>query len=460
MTGLACLLLSCATAWADADAKRIPGPDDQGSCTDAACHAALVKRPVVHGPAGDGACDSCHESSDAEKHRFKLTAEGADLCTACHDAPAGKVKHDPVAQGACTACHDPHGSAAKHLLTRETVAQVCAECHTDITDGLRYLHGPVAAGACTACHNPHAADQPALLLGPGHELCLKCHQAIKDRLAGKSHPHAPAVDNCTGCHKPHGANDKMMLTAAPPALCFSCHDDLAKQVAGATVSHTAVSQGAACANCHEVHASAFASLLKQDGLTLCLSCHDRSLETPSGKLEDFKKWLADNPEHHGPVADGNCVGCHREVHGGKHVRLLAGEYPAAFYAPFDEKQYALCFECHDSDAFRDEKTTTRTGFRNGDQNLHYLHVNRRDKGRTCRACHQPHASKQPKLIADAVPFGEWKLPVRFQETPTGGSCLAGCHRRYRYDRESPVVNVAPTASQTPEPTTRPASLNG
>lgn len=438
------VLLSLASIAPGADRK--PPPDYTGSCTDA-CHQAQTKHRVVHDPVSDGSCDTCHIIVDKKDHRFKLTAQGAALCTECHDAPTGKVKHDPVAQGECTTCHDPHGSANKHLLPGRTVGEGCLDCHEGVTEDHAYLHGPAAVGACTACHDPHASDHSSLLTAPERKVCLKCHGPLAERLKGKTHVHAPVDDGCSDCHNPHGSHDKMMLTQSAPALCLSCHDDISEAVAAA-VDHAPITQGSACATCHDAHASDFESVLKQEPLAVCVSCHNKTIETKSGKLGDFKKLLADNPEHHGPITDGNCTGCHKEVHGGTHFRLLANDYPVGFYASYDEKLYAMCFDCHEADAMRDERTDALTGFRNGDHNLHFVHVNRKGKGRTCRACHQTHASKWPKHITESVPFGEWDLPLNFEKTPKGGSCLPGCHRLYRYDQESPVVNLPKTQSKS------------
>ena len=73
-------------------------------------------------------------------------------------------------------------------------------------------------------------------------------------------------------------------------------------------------------------------------------------------------------------------------------------------------------------------------------NLHYLHVNRDKKGRTCRACHETHASNAEKHIRDSVPFGKggWELPIGFEKTASGGSCSPGCHKPIGYDRDRAV----------------------
>ncbi|MCK5516613.1 MAG: hypothetical protein KAI39_07045, partial [Desulfobulbaceae bacterium] len=61
------------------------------------------------------------------------------------------------------------------------------------------------------------------------------------------------------------------------------------------------------------------------------------------------------------------------------------------------------------------------------------------KGRSCRACHQPHAADLEKLMSEeGAKFGDWNIPTRFIKTDTGGSCSPGCHQTYSYDRENPA----------------------
>ena len=84
------------------------------------------------------------------------------------------------------------------------------------------------------------------------------------------------------------------------------------------------------------------------------------------------------------------------------------------------------------------ETTDLTDFRNGKTNMHYLHVNKAERGRTCRACHETHGSDLPKHIRESIPYGKWDLPIRFTKTETGGSCSPGCHLPKPYDRINPV----------------------
>jgi hypothetical protein len=86
------------------------------------------------------------------------------------------------------------------------------------------------------------------------------------------------------------------------------------------------------------------------------------------------------------------------------------------------------------------KTTTLTKFRNQDVNLHYKHVNRKERGRTCRACHEVHAAKKPHQIRDAVPYGSsgWMLPVNYKQTSLGGQCEKTCHNTREYANSAPA----------------------
>jgi predicted CXXCH cytochrome family protein len=76
-----------------------------------------------------------------------------------------------------------------------------------------------------------------------------------------------------------------------------------------------------------------------------------------------------------------------------------------------------------------------TRFRDGESNLHYVHVNQ-EKGRTCRACHEVHASKRPFHVRESVPFGSkgWLLEINFEALPDGGRCAPGCHEAKSYAR--------------------------
>jgi len=398
----AVLLLALAFLSAPTPAQVQTPRDFSGDCSRSGCHDAFGKKKVVHAPVEQKSCDACHELVDEKKHHFKLTAEMPDVCTECHDA---------------------------------------------VGENLKFKHGPMASGQCTACHDPHASAHPKLLSRAGNELCLDCHDELGERLSELKHKHQPAAEDCRGCHLAHGADNKMFLRGKLPDLCTDCHDGIADLLEDAKVKHAAMTEKNSCSVCHDPHASDAEHFLRKDPMALCMACHEKPVKTEDGKkvkLIGFGDLLKKNPVHHGPIQQNDCLGCHGAVHGGDFRRLLSAAYPVTFYAPFKVETYALCFKCHDSEMV-EEAETEETSFRNGEQNLHYLHVNKKRKGRTCRDCHDVHASTKRALVVESVPFGRrgWRLPIKFEPTKTGGSCAPGCHKPYRYDREQPVVNVAP-----------------
>ncbi len=417
-----------------------PSRAKEKGCMDAKCHAKTMgKKKWVHGPVAAEACDACHVALPKKKHKFKLAAQDAELCYGCHDAQnTGKNIHPPVEAGECISCHNPHESDNQFNLIAPSGPELCFTCHEDDKTKQEYVHGPVAVGECAICHEPHSSPNPSLLRTSGNELCFECHTEIQEALGSNEYVHPPAEDSCLNCHDPHGSPVQFQLETKTNLrdLCFTCHEEK-KQDLTLPVQHGAVTQGKECANCHNPHAGKFAAMLKLEPMDLCLSCHNRPVQADDRPLQDIAKLLKENPDHHGPIRQKDCSGCH-SPHGSKYFRLLNAVYPKKFYAPFKLENFALCFTCHEEDNVLEEKTTKLTNFRNGDRNLHFLHVNRVRKGRTCRACHETHASTHSKHIRDAVPFGKWSLPLNFKTHDTGGSCKPGCHKEKTYDRIKPV----------------------
>jgi predicted CXXCH cytochrome family protein len=355
-----------------------------GSCLQ--CHSAVVNQPVKHAATED--CSSCHTQEKGNLHRFKAVA---------------------------------------------AIGQVCASCHEVKKATDKFVHGPVAVDDCLACHDPHGSANGKLLKTAGARLCEGCHEEMTAKLASKRYTHAPVKTDCVGCHNPHASPFKYQLKGEGSGLCLSCHKDTAKLLAASPVKHDAAQSGSACLTCHEPHASDIRPELRAPTMTLCLKCHDKAVTAPSGPVQDIKDWLDANPNLHGPIKQQDCVGCHRP-HESEHFRLLKQDYPAKFYSPFEPKNYELCFNCHQPDLVRSERTTTLTGFRDADRNLHFVHVNRPEKGRTCRACHEAHSSTEPRHLRKSVPFGSWALPIRFEANADGGKCSPGCHVAYDYRR--------------------------
>ena len=433
------------------------------TCLATECHAEFDDFPEPHQPVAAGECLACHRQT-ATAHplkggkSFDLVQQGAALCEQCHDKLGKKrVVHAPVKSGDCLDCHQPHGAANRFLLAvGEDQSALCFICHDDSRFKQKSMHGPAAAGACTSCHSPHESTQKFLLAAPVRELCLQCHQDFARQMKTAPVVHAPVKDApCTNCHDAHASGATFMLKTKMPDLCFSCHADVGKRVTAAKVQHRPVAEAGSCGSCHSTHFSQAKGLLPTDEKSLCLGCHGvDNLGKPA--LKNIRKELLEKPAPqrarakkddsgpkekkylHGPLREGRCADCH-DPHGSDFTRILTGPYPADIYAPYKVGVYDFCLQCHDKNLLRFEETTIYTRFRNGKQNLHYLHVADGRKGRTCKVCHEPHASDGAKLISEqGMPFGDWKIPIRFQATETGGSCAPGCHRPLQYDREKPA----------------------
>jgi len=398
-------------------------------CAASGCHETLLQGRSVHAAAES--CDGCHEATakphpQKGKKTFRLAAQQPDLCQSCHEAFKKAVVHAAVKDGTCTTCHDPHASKEAKLLSSPE-KDLCGACHSDHVE-FKVPHGPVAAGACTACHTPHESDDKALLLKPAPGLCFGCHTDLEQALKKKV-VHAAIEGGCTSCHDPHGSSNPKLLAEAGGGVCFSCHADVGDRVQKGAVVHAAVKSAKGCASCHSPHAADEPKLLLSPEKDLCLSCHKTVLAKTMTVL-------------HGPIAQGRCTACH-DPHGGPNPRLLVGTFPAEPYVAYTDKEFGLCFTCHNRDLLRFPDTSFATGFRDGERNLHYLHVNDKAKGRSCRLCHAMHGADNPALIAEKVTFGSWALPLKFVKNENGGSCSPGCHKPQSYSRKGATLKPEP-----------------
>ena len=176
-----------------------------------------------------------------------------------------------------------------------------------------------------------------------------------------------------------------------------------------------------CGACHletpDSHAEGGAKPVMKE--QMCTPCHDDAL--------DFQF-------NHAPVTATTCQLCH-DPHGDMKQYLLADCSFSKLFVNYKEDSYKLCFSCHKRDLLMFPDTMYSTDFRDGAVNLHYLHVNKQNRGRSCKLCHGVHGANQPKMMADSVSFGDWLMPVNFKKTETGGSCAPGCHQPRQYDRK-------------------------
>ena len=406
------------------------------ACVTAECHPSIAAGKFTHGPVNLRQCEPCHVPVN-KQHDFSKDPKGRELCVLCHDVEKPKkVVHKPFSLD-CAQCHSPHGGDNRYFIQGGTGVEGCNRCHKDVRADLKFLHGPVTQGDCLACHSPHQSDHAKLLVDPPETQCVACHVDFLDKMKGAISVHEPAQKNCAGCHFPHGGATKSFVRAEGEKLCGICHQEFLAKTKKFKYPHMPMAEGKTCENCHQPHSSMQKKLLAQNVSDLCISCHSKAVETKTRVLSDIGAQINNSKYQHGPLGQKNCVACH-EGHGSDFPSILNKAFPDKFYTPFTDKAYDLCFECHDKKIVLKQRSTD-TAFRNGDLNLHYLHVNN-EKGRSCRACHHEHASNQPKHIREQVPFGRWLMRITFTKTNTGGGCATGCHEEYKYDREHSVTN--------------------
>jgi len=273
--------------------------------------------------------------------RLKPGAAGK-VCLDCHPDVAEKLKskfvHTPVKTGDCAGCHSPHTSAHGKLLSASPGA-LCFTCHADvIPEKVVSSHKVVIEGNCVKCHDPHASDNKANLLKTGNDLCVSCHKAIGDTVAKVTFKHIPVSNDCLSCHNPH-ASDKSahLLKSQVPALCVQCHDPNSARFTRQHVDYPVAR--ANCASCHDPHGSNTAGIL---------------LDTV-----------------HPPVASKRCNQCHNA---------------ATSSEPFATRRpgFELCRGCHSA--------MVNETF--GKNRVHWPLVDKTG----CLNCHQPHASRQKKLL--------------------------------------------------------------
>ena len=149
-------------------------------------------------------------------------------------------------------------------------------------------------------------------------------------------------------------------------------------------------------------------------------------------------WLQPGPagareaSAHQPAADGDCGSCHDlALRAG--TRYVKGA-PAAADGPERGQGWdvALCAGCHGESLAAQDAPVGATGFTDGRKNLHALHV-QAARGPRCLPCHDPHASRQAKLLRERIPArGGVLIPQGFRAEKSGGWCRTGCHAPKSY----------------------------
>ncbi len=402
------------------------------NCTE--CHVAIINQPFIHVAAADD-CANCHLGNGNEHPKdnvigFSLTTEMPQLCFSCHENFNKSNIHAPAGEGECLICHSPHASANKSLLLNNQ-PHLCSQCHNIGLENKKYKHYPVFDGNCQTCHDPHQSDFVHFLKKEKLSLCINCHDNIKTE-TGYTNIHPPFTDDCANCHNTHGSDNKALLSQSIPDLCYSCHTKLQTSIKNSKIIHKAISESKGCSNCHSPHASNQSKILILGEKELCLNCHNKNIQTEKETLQDISKMLKKGNFVHGVIERDGCVVCH-DPHNSDFPRLLVKNYPIGQYTNGESENFALCFSCHDSGLMDNKEDSEATNFRNGNQNLHFVHL-KGEKGRNCNMCHNVHGSVFDYLISNKIKFGNWEMPLNFIKNDNGGTCNTGCHEDKKYFR--------------------------
>lgn len=184
------------------------------------CHLTAHQVGMItsdpHGRADIG-CLDCH-SMHNNKNKALAKDDRQNYCTACHEPVAAEFRKrsaHPLESGniGCIDCHT-FGNLKDPAL-QVGLNWTCQNCHTDKAGPHIYEH-PVAnehlinGGGCTECHEPHGSANDRLLVQPGSNLCLQCHEIPLGHRT--SHSGLGIKLECVFCHSEiHGSYDNRKL---------------------------------------------------------------------------------------------------------------------------------------------------------------------------------------------------------------------------------------------------------
>lgn len=404
-------------------------------CSTPACHAGFGALPVVHGPVAASSCEVCH-LPDSGGHVYPQRAGGNAVCLSCHDlGPMGAFQHLAVSEDGCLSCHEAHASASPSLLRGSSQHETCGGCHPSASYPVG--HEPFTLGLCTSCHEPHSGANALLLRGEQpSDHCAGCHEPVAAAMREAAHGHGDLDGSCLRCHVGHGAEHEGLLTADSASQCLRCHDAIRESIRTALVTHRGAMTDRACLTCHAPHGTPDRSMLRDSQEAVCMACHNAPVVAVDGRtIPDMTAFVRDALYIHGAVRSGDCSACH-SVHGAEFDHLLRDRNPELVVGEFDLRNYALCFSCHSSELVTEPESPTATQFRQGDRNLHQLHVANGGRSRSCSNCHIVHGGNRPRLMADfpAYEGSGWRMPLGFVLSENGGSCAPGCHQPQSYER--------------------------
>jgi len=421
-------------------------------------------------------CLDCHDQSKVALHKggkhpkYTNTSSIPTGCTECHSPHnTGNVYlvRDRVKTpgGAVRAASFKRYTGASSF-GEDTGGSICEVCHTNTkyhkSDGTGTGHN--TRKNCLSCHKHSTGFSPA----GGSSPCYDCHDGsggpdIKSLMGmgtggagnGKASRHTIVFDNKTGssclmmCHTNlHNSGSPNLKTTPEGDLCnnATCHNggaELTSQGKSINVggrfgsslhNYTATVQdefglfryGANCTKCHVPHGSDnypnMAGSINgraTGGNTseLCFGCHDSGRSRGAADIETL--WKA-NPSNHGHY-DYNaskqmeCVTCHGP-HGTGNDKMIKDSLGGPGLT-----RDAICRSCHSGNGgsvynvMGSEPGSYGPNFNAA--SVHDFGLNVAIGGRTvdltCSGCHDPHNTRNARLLQDKVVFsGFSSVPVQ------------------------------------------------
>ncbi|MBP7694396.1 MAG: hypothetical protein KA764_20910, partial [Anaerolineales bacterium] len=373
-----------------------------------------VGDPHVNYTALTDSCAACHRGHTASSASLRAAAPEEAVCYTCHlpgssgtavqaaftsytNSATAYYKHD-VAQtngvhrpgqslpadfgGAarhveCEDCHDPHeatrGAAAAPFVQRELNAVAGVD--------------PIWTGAGGAAGYTWLAQAER-----EYQVCFKCHSAYTILPS-----YAPAGWNGSAVT----ANGLAKLTSANAAQAPDSRD-LAREFNPYNASYHPV---AAAGRNTSIPAGSFVAGWSVNSQVYCSSCHTNANAAAQGSGPHG------SPQLH--ILNGTAQ--YTTVDTGNNPRPTAGE---------------LCFQCHQYNTYASNANNTLTTiFRDGNNNLHELHV--AGERAPCYTCHDSHGSEQYFLMnfdtAAVTINAGYNSQTAYVRTATAGTCYIACH---------------------------------
>jgi predicted CXXCH cytochrome family protein len=371
-------------------------------------HLYPVTTSFADGSTFDARCSKCHSDEQVKDFQTSTNKVGTHWSATRRILNAlGGTQADPLQEEHCYRCHSETGDAVGGT-TKTTANRDWYDSTAMTTDSERVYQQfqktsthPVVAAAgdsveCESCHNAHVATAANPTTDPDNtydlhaygtvseqtSYCLTCHDAglpsyvvnsttyvpysvtqadtgINDKTTYAARSHwtaygsigAGEVQSCAECHDNHGSDYPKLLGA------YDSGADANR------INATAISgnNNTVCAACHTSSSTGFPAASRDasgypddgtwPGTAVYNTAYNSTAHTGSFHLGANGGGNSSLPN----VSNGDCKVCH-DVHGTINPKDELNGVSAA--ASFETGNYALCFDCHDTDGPGDTNVKT------------------------------------------------------------------------------------------------------